>query len=130
MTGSGFDAGQPTGWLAEGLLCYLTVDRVHELLTAVTELSADGSLLLVDVVGQSFLDSAYFAGFLESLRAEGAGWQFGTDDPTGLGSPVHPVQNNATKSMLERACCTTRLLRRCRMRVRFCECGTRSVGRL
>ncbi len=84
LAAAGFDADQPTGWLAEGLLCYLTVDRVHELLTAVTELSADGSFLLVDLVGQSFLNSAYFAGFLKSLRAEGAGWQFGTDDPTGL----------------------------------------------
>ncbi|WP_409184393.1 SAM-dependent methyltransferase [Amycolatopsis sp. VS8301801F10] len=39
----GFDPEQPTGWLAEGLLVYLSREEAERLLEAVTELSAPGS---------------------------------------------------------------------------------------
>ncbi|MFB9923576.1 SAM-dependent methyltransferase [Amycolatopsis halotolerans] len=43
LKNAGFDPGQPTVWLAEGLLIYLSRDEAERLLTAVTELSAPGS---------------------------------------------------------------------------------------
>ncbi|WP_037353895.1 SAM-dependent methyltransferase [Amycolatopsis orientalis] len=43
LKNAGFDPTQPTVWLAEGLLVYLSRDEAERLLTAVTELSAPGS---------------------------------------------------------------------------------------
>ena len=48
---SGFDAGQPTAWLAEGLLMYLPADAQDRLFELVTELSAIGSRIAVETVG-------------------------------------------------------------------------------
>ena len=48
---SGFDAGQPTAWLAEGLLMYLPADAQDRLFELVTELSATGSRIAVETVG-------------------------------------------------------------------------------
>ncbi|MBN9746451.1 SAM-dependent methyltransferase [Amycolatopsis sp. A1MSW2902] len=43
LKNNGFDPDQPTVWLAEGLLVYLSRDEAERMLTAVTELSAPGS---------------------------------------------------------------------------------------
>ncbi|MFJ5924716.1 SAM-dependent methyltransferase [Kitasatospora sp. NPDC092948] len=48
LCAEGFDPGQPTAWLAEGLLVYLEADQAAQLLTTVGELSAPGSRLLVE----------------------------------------------------------------------------------
>ena len=48
---SGFDAGQPTAWLAEGLLMYLPADAQDRLFELVTELSATDSRIAVETVG-------------------------------------------------------------------------------
>ncbi|WP_043911776.1 SAM-dependent methyltransferase [Kitasatospora griseola] len=48
LRAAGFDPGQPTAWLAEGLLVYLEADQAARLLTTVGELSAPGSRLLVE----------------------------------------------------------------------------------
>jgi len=45
LTQAGFDPTQPTAWLIEGLLVYLTSDDAARLLDAVGELSAPGSRL-------------------------------------------------------------------------------------
>jgi methyltransferase (TIGR00027 family) len=45
----GFDAGQPTVWLAEGLLGFLPADAQDRLLDNVTALSADGSRLVAEI---------------------------------------------------------------------------------
>jgi methyltransferase (TIGR00027 family) len=42
---NGFDASQPTAWLVEGLLIYLTAEEAARVLTAVGNLSAAGSRL-------------------------------------------------------------------------------------
>ena len=44
----GFDPGQPTAWIAEGLLIYLPPDGQDRLLNAVTELSTPGSRLATE----------------------------------------------------------------------------------
>jgi len=43
LTGAGFDPAQPTAWLVEGLLIYLSSDQAARLLTEVGTLSAPGS---------------------------------------------------------------------------------------
>lgn len=43
LTGAGFDPSQPTAWLAEGLLIYLSASEVTTLLTRVGDLSVPGS---------------------------------------------------------------------------------------
>ncbi|RPE29465.1 class I SAM-dependent methyltransferase [Kitasatospora cineracea] len=48
LVAAGFDPGQPTAWLAEGLLVYLEADQAERLLTTVGELSAPGSRLLTE----------------------------------------------------------------------------------
>ncbi len=45
LLGAGFEPAEPTAWLAEGLLIYLTADEVTELLRSVGDLSAPGSWL-------------------------------------------------------------------------------------
>jgi methyltransferase (TIGR00027 family) len=45
LTAAGFQPTQPTAWLAEGLLIYLSADQAAHLLTAVAELSAPASQL-------------------------------------------------------------------------------------
>ncbi|QKW23227.1 SAM-dependent methyltransferase [Kitasatospora sp. NA04385] len=48
LLAAGFDPGQPTVWLAEGLLVYLDAEQAAALLTAVGGLSAPGSRLLTE----------------------------------------------------------------------------------
>ncbi|MGW4384867.1 SAM-dependent methyltransferase, partial [Kitasatospora sp. NPDC004531] len=48
LRAAGFDPGQPTAWLAEGLLVYLDAEQAAQLFTAIGELSAPGSRLLVE----------------------------------------------------------------------------------
>jgi methyltransferase (TIGR00027 family) len=48
---TGFDAAEPTAWLAEGLLMYLPGDAQDRLFEQVSELSAPGSRFAVETVG-------------------------------------------------------------------------------
>jgi methyltransferase (TIGR00027 family) len=48
---TGFDAGVPTAWLAEGLLMYLPADAQDRLFEQITELSAAGSRIAVESMG-------------------------------------------------------------------------------
>jgi methyltransferase (TIGR00027 family) len=48
LTGAGFDPAQPTAWLVEGLLIYLSSDQAARLLTEVGTLSAPGSRLSLE----------------------------------------------------------------------------------
>jgi methyltransferase (TIGR00027 family) len=50
---AGFDDGQPTAWLAEGLLMYLPADAQDRLFELVTELSAPGSRIAAETAGVS-----------------------------------------------------------------------------
>jgi methyltransferase (TIGR00027 family) len=81
---AGFQAAEPTCWLVEGLLQYLTESDVAVLLDRVTALSSAGSELHIDVVGRSLLDSPAMAPMLDRFAAHHAPWQFGTDRPEDL----------------------------------------------
>jgi methyltransferase (TIGR00027 family) len=51
LTAAGFDRGQPTAWLAEGLLPYLPSDAQDRLFEMFTALSAPGSQVAIEVFG-------------------------------------------------------------------------------
>lgn len=84
LLAAGFDPGQPTVWTVEGLTQYLPADAVHRLVDSITRLSAVGSQLLVDFVGQSLLDSVPMKPMLDRFAEMGSAWQFGTDQPEEL----------------------------------------------
>jgi len=84
LTVAGFDPYRPTVWLVEGLAVYLNTADVEQLLDQVTALSAPGSRLLADIVGQSLLDSPWITPWLTQLAARDMTWRFGTDQPEDL----------------------------------------------
>jgi methyltransferase (TIGR00027 family) len=83
LTGAGFDPTQPTVWLIEGLLVYLTHDAAARLLDTVGQLSAAGSTLSCEQ-GRSAMQLAQIAsvrtaaGALEAVSL----WQGGIEDVT------------------------------------------------
>ncbi|MBO0856740.1 MAG: SAM-dependent methyltransferase [Nocardia sp.] len=48
LTSAGFDPAEPTAWLIEGLIAYLTTEQNDALLAAVTSVSAPGSMLSLE----------------------------------------------------------------------------------
>ncbi|MFF1283307.1 class I SAM-dependent methyltransferase [Streptomyces sp. NPDC058299] len=78
---AGFDRDQPTLWVAEGLMFFLTQEQASELLAVLGSASAAGSWLAVDFVSKALLRSPFSRGFLEGLREDGTPWLFGTDEP-------------------------------------------------
>jgi methyltransferase (TIGR00027 family) len=57
LTAAGFDAGQPTAWLAEGLLPYLPAEAQDRLFDILTGLSAAGSRVAVEAFSLGTADS-------------------------------------------------------------------------
>jgi O-methyltransferase involved in polyketide biosynthesis len=55
----GFDASQPTAWVVEGLLMYLTRDESDQLLGRIAALSAPGSRLASEYFGARWDESFY-----------------------------------------------------------------------
>lgn len=88
LRANGFDPGQPTVWLMEGLLQYLDERAVHTLFERVDDVSAPGSVLLYDIVGKVLLDSVMLTAVREQMSRNGAPWLFGTDEPGQLCEPL------------------------------------------
>ncbi len=65
----GFDATQPTAWLAEGLLPFLPAEAQDSMFAAVDELSAVGSQVAVEVFGVDEEQRNEIAARLAKLRA-------------------------------------------------------------
>ena len=86
LRAAGLDPARPTCWVVEGLLQYLPGTDVERLLDAITGLSADGSLLVYDVVGAGLMSSPRARPMLEGMAAAGSPWIFASDDPAGLGT--------------------------------------------
>jgi methyltransferase (TIGR00027 family) len=57
LTAAGFDSGQPTAWLAEGLLPYLPAEAQDRLFEIVTGLSAPGSRVAVEAFSLGAADN-------------------------------------------------------------------------
>jgi methyltransferase (TIGR00027 family) len=67
LRAGGFDPQRPTTWLIEGLLQYLDASAVRTMFDRVNALSAAGSALLYDVVGQTLLESQAMAPLLTKM---------------------------------------------------------------
>ncbi len=81
---AGLSAGRRTGWVAEGLLYYLSPDAVARLLAVSRRLSGPGSWFAADVSGSGLLALPMMASALQARRAQGLPPPFTTDDPAAL----------------------------------------------
>ena len=84
LTGSGFEPGRPSVWLAEGLLCYLAPAQATGLLAGIEALAAPGSRLAVDLVNADMLTVPQTEDMLRRYEKWGCPWQFGTNEPAEL----------------------------------------------
>jgi methyltransferase (TIGR00027 family) len=80
----GFEPGERTAWLVEGLLQYLERAEVEALFGKVDALSARGCVALFDPVSERLVASPFLAPVLDMMRELGAPWRFGTDEPAKL----------------------------------------------
>ncbi|KAA2264200.1 SAM-dependent methyltransferase [Solihabitans fulvus] len=78
---AGFDPSRPTLWVAEALTFFLTEEQAAGLLGTLGGASAPGSRLALDILGRALLRSPFSRTFLDTLRADGTPWIFGTDEP-------------------------------------------------
>ncbi|OHV01555.1 class I SAM-dependent methyltransferase [Mycobacterium talmoniae] len=101
LQAAGFDAAQPTAWVAEGLLAFLPPDAQDRLLDNITELSADGSRLFAEMFLQT-PDSQ------QAMQAANQRWyQHGLQvHLDGLGYPGE--RNDLVTYLDDRGWCTTR----------------------
>ncbi|HLZ58550.1 MAG TPA: SAM-dependent methyltransferase [Ktedonosporobacter sp.] len=78
---AGFDPGQRSVWLMEGLLFYLPADLVTHLFEGVTALSLAGSWLGCELHNSEMLTSPWTRPWIEMLAQHGAPWISSIDDP-------------------------------------------------
>lgn len=76
LLAAGFKSEEPSLWLLEGLLYYLSETEVKELLKTISELSAIGSRLGADLVNTKLLETQE-----EELSKY---WRYGCDEPEKL----------------------------------------------
>ncbi|WP_328324316.1 class I SAM-dependent methyltransferase [Streptomyces sp. NBC_00455] len=81
---AGFDPRAPVLWVPEALLFFLERPEVERLLRRFRAVSAPGSVLAVDILGEWALRNPAAQGFFREMRESGTAWRFGTDDPEGL----------------------------------------------
>ncbi len=81
LAAAGFHPDQPALFLVEGIVPYLTADQAESLMQRVGLLAAPESKLGADMIGSSFLESAWTAALRARLEELGIGWHFGTDEP-------------------------------------------------
>lgn len=78
---AGFDPEQPTLWVAEGLMFFLTQEQSQQLLEKLGSVSAPGTWLAVDFASKALLRSPFSRTFLKGLQEDNTPWLFGTDEP-------------------------------------------------
>lgn len=84
LKSGGFGPAEPTLWIAEGLLFFLTEEEAGRLLDTVAGACPPGSRLVVDLASAATLRHPMTQSFLRLLREDGTPWRFGTDDPEGF----------------------------------------------
>jgi methyltransferase (TIGR00027 family) len=84
LTEAGYEPGQPSAWLLEGLLFYLPESGVHRVLDEVAGLVAPGSRIAADVVNCAGLTLPGVRGLLDVFASWGCPWLFGCDEPEAL----------------------------------------------
>lgn len=78
---AGYEVQEPSVWLIEGLLFYLSPTTVRTVLEAVSSLAAEGSRLGMDLVNRELLTSPVMWPLLGTLARRGIVGRFGTNDP-------------------------------------------------
>lgn len=93
LRAAGFVPAEPTAWLIEGLLVYLSAEEAARLLRTVGEQSAPGSRLAFPGAAD-FRSSPLMAGgrALPSMREVSALWKGGLDEPAGTWLSRHGWQ--------------------------------------
>lgn len=81
LAACGFDAAQPSAWLLEGILFYLTNESITQILDTVSRLSAPGSWLGFDIVNGVTLTSPITHAWIEMQAQMGAPWIGTMEDP-------------------------------------------------
>ncbi|WP_157247592.1 class I SAM-dependent methyltransferase [Nonomuraea typhae] len=78
---AGFSPAEPAHWIAEGLLSYLSAERIQTLLAAVSSLAAPGSWLTFDIPHERFLRDPVFEPFLREMGRRGVPYVGALADP-------------------------------------------------
>jgi methyltransferase (TIGR00027 family) len=78
---AGFEPGQSTVWLMEGLLFYLPEEVVLRLFDVITELSVIGSWLGCEIKNSDMLISPSTRTWIKALEEEGVPWISSIDNP-------------------------------------------------
>ncbi|WP_067831204.1 SAM-dependent methyltransferase [Actinomadura kijaniata] len=81
LTAAGFDPGEPTAWLVEGLMTFLPQPANDRLLGELSELSAPGSGLALEHVNSAYRRLPQMRHAQERLARHGASWRSAVDDP-------------------------------------------------
>jgi methyltransferase (TIGR00027 family) len=81
---AGFSAAEPSAWLVEGLLYYLTDDQRDTLLAGIGALAAPSSRLMADYVTEQAFLGDEMQGWLTTMTSEGHPWLSGCDRPEQL----------------------------------------------
>ncbi|MGW4077533.1 class I SAM-dependent methyltransferase [Streptomyces asiaticus] len=81
---AGYRPEEPSLWLLEGLLYYLTDDETRRLLSRVADLTAPGSRIAADMVSATTLTAPAVAPLLEVFERRGCPWLSGHDEPEAL----------------------------------------------
>ena len=82
LSRAGHDPDEPTAWIMEGLVYYLSARLVERVFGAVGALSAPGSALVHDAVSASFIASG--GSHLDEMRHLRVPWLSGHDDYGGI----------------------------------------------
>ncbi len=81
---AGYESREPSLWLMEGLLFYMSATAAGQLLGVVGTLAAPGSLLGADLVNRALLGSPAMRPLLAAFALRGASGRFGVNDPEDL----------------------------------------------
>ena len=81
---AGYEVQEPSVWLIEGLLFYLSPTTVRTLLEVVSSLASEGSRLGMDLVNRELLTSPVMWPLLGTFARRGVAGCFGTNDPETL----------------------------------------------
>lgn len=81
LRAAGWSSGEPTLWIAEGLLLYLPERDARTLAATAAELSSPGDVLAGDLLSHQSMVSEFSREGLRRLTEDGCPWLFGTDRP-------------------------------------------------
>jgi methyltransferase (TIGR00027 family) len=84
LIGAGFNPQQPSAWLLEGFLFYLSNASVAQILDQVTSLAAPASWMGCDVINGTMLTSPWTRPWVDMQAKMGAPWVSTMDDPPGF----------------------------------------------